>query len=402
MGVKEAQKAVDQAQAAYSANKDKALKKALKAAKAVLADEEAKQQAAAQTKKRKVEETPVAAEPVKAPKKKKAVEETPAAPEPVKTPKKKKAEAVPEVPEQKEEKHKKRKKEKGLKVDITALREAVKSAKAVYKADKTIDNKAKLKAAKAAVKAAEALVAEWAAPATPAAPPVPAPAAPPATPDTSVLAGLKSNAKKKEGAAPPTPKGQNNNDKCNRVFVGNLPFTVDDDAIKKVFKDCGTITNISWIEDKATKRFKGCGVMEFDSVESAEKAVALDQQELLGRQLNIQYSTPRGDNAAGDPNKKQSSFVDAPLSEKPEGCTTCFVGNLSFAIEEDDIRTFAEDCGEIKAIRWVHNKDTGDFKGCGFVEFHDSSAADKFIAKKGTNLKGRPIRIDWSSSARRG
>jgi len=394
MGVKEAQKAVDQAQAAYSANKDKALKKALKAAKAVLAEEEAKQ--ALQSKKRKVEETPVAAEAVKAPKKKKAVEATPVAPEPVKTPKKKKAEAVPEVAEAKEEKPKKRKKEKGLKVDITALREAVKNAKVVYKADKTIDNKAKLKAAKTAVKAAEALVAEWA-PATPVAPPVRAPAAPPS--DTSVLATLKSNAKK--DAAAPTPKGQNN-DKCNRVFVGNLPFTIDDDGIKKVFQDCGTITKIAWIEDKTTGRFKGCGVMEFDSVESAEKAVALDKQEMLGRQLNIQYSTPRGDNPSGDANKKQSSFVDAPLSEKPEGCTTCFVGNLSFAIEEDDIRTFAEDCGEIKAIRWVHHKDTGDFKGCGFVEFHDSEAADKFIAKKGVNLKGRPIRIDWSSSARRG
>jgi len=374
MGVKQAQKAVEQAQAAYSANKDKALKKALKAAKAALAEEEAKQQAAQQTKKRKVEETPVAVEPAK-------------------TPKKKKAEAAPEVEAVKEEKPKKRKKEKGLKLDITALREAVKIAKAAYKTDKTIENKAKLKTAKTAVKEAEALVAE-SAPPTPAAPAVPV-----VTPDVSVLASLKSNAKK--DASAPFPRSQDN-DKCTRVFVGNLPFTIEDDDIKRIFKDCGTITNIVWIEDKATKRFKGCGVLEFDSLASAEKAIALDKTELQGRQLNVQYSKPLGDpNPTGEANKKQASFVDAPLSEKPEGCTTCFVGNLSFAIEEDDIRKFAEDCGEIKAIRWVYHKDTGDFKGCGFVEFHEAEAADKFIHKKGINLKGRPIRIDWSSSTRR-
>jgi nucleolin len=284
-------------------------------------------------------------------------------------------------------------------VDIEGLKAAAKAAKVAYKSDKTIQNKQKFKEAKEAVTAAERALGLQAASTPAVAPSTPAaPAPPPATPTEDILAGLKKKTKAEAGAGWERPNGVKadpEHPKCNRIFVGNLSYDIDDDGIREFFKDCGKLTSIQWIMDKTTERFKGCGVLDFATEAEAEKAVAKTNQDCLGRPIMVQYSKPR--DAAAPANKKQSSFVDAPLAPKPEGCTTCFVGNLSFEIEDDDMRNFAEDCGEIKSIRWVNNKDTGDFKGCGFVEFHDPAAVDKFILKKGTVLKGRPIRIDYSA-----
>ena len=60
------------------------------------------------------------------------------------------------------------------------------------------------------------------------------------------------------------------------------------------------------------------------------------------------------------------------------------------------MKEFFKDCGEVSSIRWVTDKETGDFKGCGFVEFADPDAAlDKAAALNGTDLMGRQIRLDY-------
>jgi hypothetical protein len=42
-----------------------------------------------------------------------------------------------------------------------------------------------------------------------------------------------------------------------KVFVGNVPWTTDDDNTREFFKDCGEIEEIFWIEDKESGKFKG-------------------------------------------------------------------------------------------------------------------------------------------------
>ena len=57
---------------------------------------------------------------------------------------------------------------------------------------------------------------------------------------------------------------------------------------------------------------------------------------------------------------------------------------------------FFKDCGgEMVGLRWLTHKDSGDFKGCGYVEFADTETADKAFLLDGSMLLGRPIRIDW-------
>lgn len=192
---------------------------------------------------------------------------------------------------------------------------------------------------------------------------------------------------------------------CERLFCGNLSWDIDDDTIKEFFKDCGTINDVYWLEDRSTGKFKGCGFITFDSVEMGVKAMELNGTEVLGREIKLDYS-PRNNSGGkgskgkgkGGKGKGKGGKGKRELSEKPEGCTTVFCGNLSFDIDDDKMGVFAKDagCGEVKAIRWLTDRDSGEFKGCGFVEFWDTADVDNFVKKNGEELLGRDIRIDYS------
>jgi len=278
--------------------------------------------------------------------------------------------------------------------DLAALKKALKAARKAKKADNTKETRVALKKAKAAVEAAEAApaaeeeAAEEAAPAEEAA-------------DDS-MASLKSD---KKWAAP----GQDEIDmskQCERLFCGNLSWDIDDDTIKEFFKDAGTINDVYWLEDRDTGKFKGCGFVSFDSVEMATKALELNGTELMGRPIKLDFSPrnrPAGGKGKGSKGKgkgKGKGGKGGGLSEKPEGCTTVFCGNLSFDIDDDAMKKFASDagCAEVKAIRWLSDRDSGDFKGCGFVEFWETEDVDKLVKKNGEDLLGRNIRLDYGGA----
>ena len=75
-------------------------------------------------------------------------------------------------------------------------------------------------------------------------------------------------------------------------------------------------------------------------------------QDIIGRPCKVGYAT--GDvqpGGGGKANTKKGSFVDAPLSAKPAGCTCVFIGNLSFAVKDEDVMELFKSCGEITDVR---------------------------------------------------
>jgi nucleolin len=167
-----------------------------------------------------------------------------------------------------------------------------------------------------------------------------------------------------------------------RLFLGNLPFAVDEASLGDFLPR--TVTHIKWITDKATGKFYGSAFVEMDSSSSAAEAVAMAGSQLLGRPIKINFAPARpGD--AWPPEKKvvsgggeggRGSFSGGSttggqaggkgikaLGEKPENCVKLFIGNLSYDIDDDGIRSFfASVDAEMKVVRWLHHQ-TGDFKG---------------------------------------
>jgi nucleolin len=185
-----------------------------------------------------------------------------------------------------------------------------------------------------------------------------------------------------------------------RIFVGNLPFKIDEAGITAAFAEAGRVTSVKMITDKERNQFYGTAFVEFATAAGAYKAVhAPTPLELQGRAVRCEYTAPLPPrrNAAGRPERAPAR---AP-SAKPEGCTTVFVGNLSYAIEEQHLIDFFAGVGEVKAVRWLTHQDSGEFKGIGFVEFWESASTDAAVALSGTPLLGRPARIDYQASGPR-
>ena len=84
------------------------------------------------------------------------------------------------------------------------------------------------------------------------------------------------------------------------IYVGNLPFTVTEDALRDLFAQHGEVHSVKLITARETARPRGFGFVEMDP-ESATKAVeALDQHELDGRTLKVNEARPREDRPQRD------------------------------------------------------------------------------------------------------
>ena len=90
-------------------------------------------------------------------------------------------------------------------------------------------------------------------------------------------------------------------DKCKeeinmKVYVGNLPFTVDDEGLKKLFSSYGETEEVTVIKDKFSGRSKGFGFVTFKEDESAKKAISeMNDKEIEGRKLKVNEAKPMED-----------------------------------------------------------------------------------------------------------
>jgi nucleolin len=133
-------------------------------------------------------------------------------------------------------------------------------------------------------------------------------------------------------------------------------------------------------------RSKGIAYVLFSDSSEVEKACELHGQELGGRWLKIEQASNRTERV-----------YDAPV--KPEGeCYTIFIGNLSWSVDEDAIRSAFESCGTITSVRFATDRETGEFRGFGHVEFEEGDAAEKGVGMAGMDIGGRPVRCDYAQS----
>jgi nucleolin len=182
---------------------------------------------------------------------------------------------------------------------------------------------------------------------------------------------------------------------CTCVFVGNLSYDIDEESMKAAFKDCGEVTNIRWGMDRDSGDFKGYGHVEFATTEATDKAVAMAGEMILGRAIRVDFAKGRTNSPSRSGGKSSRSY--GPESEKPSGCKTLFIGNLSFNIDEDSVWTEFGKCGEVIRVKLATDRETGEYRGFGHVEFADSDSADKAVKElAGKKIAGREVRIDWA------
>ena len=71
-----------------------------------------------------------------------------------------------------------------------------------------------------------------------------------------------------------------------------------------------------------------------------------------------------------------------------------YVSNLSFAVVDEDLKSYFAEYGEVTSAKVIMDKYTNRSKGFGFVEMSDDAAAQKAIAElDGATVDGRAIKV---------
>ncbi len=73
---------------------------------------------------------------------------------------------------------------------------------------------------------------------------------------------------------------------------------------------------------------------------------------------------------------------------------TIYVGNLPYSATEDELRDLFGQHGEVTSVKLISDRDTGRFRGFGFVEMDDNDAGAAIETLNGSDFGGRSLRVN--------
>jgi len=84
------------------------------------------------------------------------------------------------------------------------------------------------------------------------------------------------------------------------IYVGNLPKTTTEEAVRKVFEEYGEVAEVKLIKDQYSGELRGFGFIEMPAKADAQKAIQeVDGTELEGNTLIVNEARPREDRSGG-------------------------------------------------------------------------------------------------------
>jgi RNA recognition motif-containing protein len=85
-----------------------------------------------------------------------------------------------------------------------------------------------------------------------------------------------------------------------KLYVGNLPYSVDDETLHQRFSEFGAVSSAKVITDRETGRSKGFGFVEMDSDSDADTAMdRLNGAQMDGRAINVSEAKPQAPREGG-------------------------------------------------------------------------------------------------------
>jgi RNA recognition motif-containing protein len=86
----------------------------------------------------------------------------------------------------------------------------------------------------------------------------------------------------------------------NKLYVGNLAYSVRDDSLEQAFAQFGAVTSAKVMMDRETGRSKGFGFVEMGSDAEAQAAInGMNGQPLEGRAIVVNEARPREERPGG-------------------------------------------------------------------------------------------------------
>ena len=85
-----------------------------------------------------------------------------------------------------------------------------------------------------------------------------------------------------------------------KLYVGNLPYSADQQSLEETFSQCGTVDSANVIMDRDTGQSRGFGFVEMSSDSEAQKAIEeLNGFNMGGRELRVNEAKPKAPRSGG-------------------------------------------------------------------------------------------------------
>ncbi|KAJ1172230.1 hypothetical protein NDU88_004078 [Pleurodeles waltl] len=101
--------------------------------------------------------------------------------------------------------------------------------------------------------------------------------------------------------------GSRSHDNRRSVFVGNLPYDIEDQVLRDHFEECGEVVAVRVIRDRETGVGKGFGYVLFEEADGAQLALKLDGSVLMGRKMRVKRCVQKD----GAPRTGPNNFTGA-------------------------------------------------------------------------------------------
>lgn len=198
---------------------------------------------------------------------------------------------------------------------------------------------------------------------------------------------------------------RNEEEDSRTIFVGNISNTTTRKEVKNIFKDCGPIEAVRIrcqvlknSEENDRNVGRGIRVLRGD-VKKDERATAVAYV-LFTSKASVGQAVKKNSLIFNGRHIVVTGMSIEDTAYPPE--TSIFLGNVAYDTTEEDVWGFFALYGlhDIKRVRLVRDRETGNCKGFGYVEFVNPSSVKKAIETRGNLLNGREIRIVHSNRAK--
>lgn len=178
-----------------------------------------------------------------------------------------------------------------------------------------------------------------------------------------------------------------------RVYVGNLSWDVTWSELKDHMKSAGDVKRADVICEH-NGRSKGCGIVEFETDEGAQKAIeTLTHTELRGRTIFVREDR-EGSGSEGKGGNRPRMVGAHNMKQNQTSNNSVYVWNLSYDVSWQDLKDHMRKAGNVDQANILTGNDGSTSIGCGIVVYQYARDAARAIRElQESDLKGRPVRL---------
>ncbi|CAB4268007.1 unnamed protein product [Prunus armeniaca] len=186
-----------------------------------------------------------------------------------------------------------------------------------------------------------------------------------------------------EVAADPSSKA------ARRVYIGNIPRTVDNAELTKIVEEHGAVEKAEVMFDKYSGRSRRFAFVTAKTVEDANSIVEkLNGTEIGGREIKVNITEkPLLQADVSLLQAEESQFIDSPHK--------VYVGNLGKEVTTDTLKTLFSEKGKVLSAKVSRVPGTSKSSGFGFVSFSLEEDVEAAISSfNNTLFEGQRIRVN--------